>query len=536
MPPRDDDARYSFFGFSLDPVRGMLFDPEGREVRLRPKPFALLRHLLDHPGRLFGREELLDALWPGVVVTDDALTQSISDLRRALGEHAAAILRTVPRRGYMLASTVTRQAAAPPPRPAPADAAPAPAPASRTPTLPLAMQRRDAIVVLPVDAPAGDAMALRLAPAFGADLLTELVRFEDLRVVAGPDSRLVAGFVVHTHVQTAGAMARASVRVEDIVTGTAFWADRLEWPLESGAAPVATVALLAGALDLQVGRASLRRAEQKPPEQRTARECTLVGRSLHERGTEQDTEAARAQFIQAAARDPGYAPAYAWHAFTLMRIMTHAWAGSEGEGQTREAVRLARLAVQYDPESALCQSALAFALAIDAHWDEATDTARLALRYTRTADFGTRTACAEVLAASGLPEEAVAALQESLALDPRCPPRSRAVLGRALLLAHRPEDALRELRLCAAQLPDYAPAHRSTVVAAIEAGLFEEARAALHMVRRLRPPWVPGRQPIFWLLRRPEDSARFENAFAMAQRLDVAVASGALMTPTAARS
>ena len=534
MPPRDDDAAYVFDGFRLDPVQGMLFDPEGREVRLRPKPFALLRHLLDHPGRLFGREELLDALWPGVVVTDDALTQSISDLRRAFGAHAAAILRTVPRRGYMLAATVTRHAAAPPaPQPSPA-AAPEPAP--RTPTLPIAMQRRETIVVLPVGAPTGDAMALRLAPVFGADLLTELVRFEDLRVVAGPDSSVVAGYVVHTHVHIVDAVARASVRVEDIVTGTALWADRIEWSLKAGAAPVATVALLAGALDLQIGRKSLRRAEQKPPEKRTARECTLVGRSLHERGTEQETEAARAQFIQAAARDPGYAPAYAWHAFTLMRIMTHAWAGSEGEGQTREAVRLARLAVQHDPQSALCQSALAFALAIDAHWDEAIDTARLALRYTRTADFGTRTACAEVLAASGLPEAAVAALQESLALDPRCPPRSRAVLGRALLLAGRPEDALRELRLCAAQLPDYAPAHRSTVVAAIEAGLFDEARAALHMVRRLRPPWVPGRQPIFWLLRRPQDIARFENAFAMAQRLDVVAASGGLMKPTTTRS
>ena len=527
MPPPRDEPAYLFDGFRLDPVQGMLFDAAGREVRLRPKPFAVLRHLLDNPGRLFGREELLETLWPGVVVTDDVLTQCISDLRRAFGDRAGAILRTVPRRGYSLAAAVARDAA---------PAAAAAAPAAPVPSAPLPMLRRDTLVIMPAAAPRGDEAAARLAPILTADLLTELVRFEDLRVVAGPDDGVTAGFLVHLHLYAADAVVRASVRLENLSTGTQFWSERLEWPRASGPPPVAALAMLAGALDLQVGRNSLRRAGEKAEDRRTARECMLVGRALHERGTEEDTTLARAHFIQAAAIDPGYAPAYAWHAFTLMRVKTHGWTGHDRPGLAEEMVRLARTAVRCEPDSALCQSALGFALALDARWEEAVDSARLALRFSRTADIGTRTACGEVLSAGGHPEETVDALGETLALDPHCPPRTRYVLGRALLLAGRPEEALRALRLCAAQLPDYAPCHRTAVVAAIEAGLIEEAEAALGQVRRLRPQWVPGDQPIFWFLRRPADIERFRNAFQVAERLELVAASGGLMKPAATRS
>jgi DNA-binding winged helix-turn-helix (wHTH) protein/tetratricopeptide (TPR) repeat protein len=538
MAPRDDEAAYVFDGFRLDPVQGMLFDPEGGEVRLRPKPFALLRHLLDHPGRLFGREELLDALWPGVVVTDDALTQSISDLRRALGEHAAAILRTVPRRGYMLASTVTRQAAVPPaPQPSPA-AAPAvaapPIPPHGAEALPLAMQRRDSVVVLPGSAPPGDEVSARLAASFTEDLLTELVRFEELRVLGGQHGTLSSGFGVQAHVHTAGSMAHASVRVTDLRTGTTFWADRLEWPIASGAPSVSAIAVLAGALDLQIGRKSLRRAEQKPLQDRTARECCLVGRSLLERAD--DMAGARALFVRAASLDPGYSAAYAWQAFAVIRLSEHADGEAERQAQTQEAVRLARAAVQCDPDSALSRAALALALALDGRLEEAAQTARLGLRYTGTTQHGRRTACAEALAVAGYPQEAVEALRETLAYDPHCPPRTRAVFGRALLLAGRPEDALRELRLCAVHLPDLAHCQGSIVVAAIEAGLIEDAQTALGHMRRLHPEWARGRKPIPWFLRRPEDLKRFEEAFQVAARLEAAAASGGLMKATTTRS
>jgi DNA-binding winged helix-turn-helix (wHTH) protein len=98
---------YGFDLFRLDLSRAVLRGPDGAERHLRPKAFALLWHLLDNAGRLIGREDLLDALWPGLSVTDDSLTQCVSEIRQALGDRAGHVLRTVPRRGYVLLTEVT---------------------------------------------------------------------------------------------------------------------------------------------------------------------------------------------------------------------------------------------------------------------------------------------------------------------------------------------------------------------------------------------------------------------------------------------
>jgi DNA-binding winged helix-turn-helix (wHTH) protein len=68
---------------------------------LRPKSFDVLHYLVQHPQRLVSREELLRAAWPGVVVTDDSLTQCLIEIRKALDDREKSIVRTVPRRGYL---------------------------------------------------------------------------------------------------------------------------------------------------------------------------------------------------------------------------------------------------------------------------------------------------------------------------------------------------------------------------------------------------------------------------------------------------
>lgn len=69
---------------------------------MRAKTFAVLCHLAERPGRVVGKDALFDAIWPGLSVTEDTLTQSIRELRVALGPAGAAALRTVPRRGFVL--------------------------------------------------------------------------------------------------------------------------------------------------------------------------------------------------------------------------------------------------------------------------------------------------------------------------------------------------------------------------------------------------------------------------------------------------
>jgi predicted ATPase/DNA-binding winged helix-turn-helix (wHTH) protein len=99
--------RYQFGEFDLDVVRGCLFKA-GEEIKLRPKVYEALKYLVEHPGRLIGKKELIEAVWPDTFVTDDSLVQCTVELRRALGDHAQQLLKTVPRRGYLLNVQVVR--------------------------------------------------------------------------------------------------------------------------------------------------------------------------------------------------------------------------------------------------------------------------------------------------------------------------------------------------------------------------------------------------------------------------------------------
>src|SRR5215468_8765193 len=97
MPP----APYRFGPFLVDPAGYRVLKGDA-PVGLTPKLLDLLIHLLDHAGALVSKEELLDALWPGANVTENALTQAVSELRQALGDDAGdpQYIKTVARRGY----------------------------------------------------------------------------------------------------------------------------------------------------------------------------------------------------------------------------------------------------------------------------------------------------------------------------------------------------------------------------------------------------------------------------------------------------
>src|SRR5260370_4816885 len=97
---------FAFESFTLDLRRGCL-RREAREVELRPKSFEVLRYLVENAGRLVSKDELIRAVWPNVVVTDESLTRCVSDVRLALEDHAQRIIKTVPRRGYLFAAPVS---------------------------------------------------------------------------------------------------------------------------------------------------------------------------------------------------------------------------------------------------------------------------------------------------------------------------------------------------------------------------------------------------------------------------------------------
>ena len=106
--------------FRLDSVNQCLWREDVR-IEIAPKPFAVLRYLVDHPGRLVTQEELLEALWPETYVQPEILRTYILELRKTLGDEAKQprFIRTFPKRGYQFVAPISSSLPEPSPTTAP---------------------------------------------------------------------------------------------------------------------------------------------------------------------------------------------------------------------------------------------------------------------------------------------------------------------------------------------------------------------------------------------------------------------------------
>ena len=101
------DQLLRFGPYRLNPHTGQLWQGK-QEVKVTPKAAAVLRSLLERPGQVITKEELLTAAWPNTVVSDAALTTCIQELRQALHDPARKprYIETMHRRGYRFIATV----------------------------------------------------------------------------------------------------------------------------------------------------------------------------------------------------------------------------------------------------------------------------------------------------------------------------------------------------------------------------------------------------------------------------------------------
>jgi len=514
-----EKAVYRFSGFTLDLSQGTLRAADGGELVLRPKSFALLRYMVEHAGRLVDRNEIMQAVWPGVFVTDDSIAQCIKEVRRALGDGEQRILRTLARRGYLLAVPVSRVGAADPDAPFVGSAEAL----LRPPT------GRPMLVVLPFENLGGDPEQGYFADGLTADLITDLTRFQGLHVVsplyrrlgklssgtASPAASMPdnAGYVFGGGVRRAGRRIRVTAQLCEARTGIVLWAERFDRPIDDLFAVQEDLAnRIAALLDDKIGREELRLARLRPPSNLDAYDLFLQGRDLLGQATERGTLAARQAFDNAIAIDPGYAPAYACQAYAMQRGFTLGWGEPRGRAALEPALDLAGHAVALEPGSSLCVMRLAFCLSLVGRDEQALEVGAAGVR-ANPCDSASRATQGEILSRAGLHEAGVAELRLALLLNPFHPPFLHATLGRALLLAGHPQEAMAHLQSCASLAPDYRPCHSSMVVACVEAGRMEEARAALREVLRLRPGWTLRNYDGVFGFRRQEDTARFLDAF-----------------------
>src|SRR5450631_2677999 len=101
--------RYAFGDFILERSQQRVRNRDGTPLNLTPRLFCALLLFAERPGDLLDKDTLITALWPGLVVEDNNLSQVISALRRALGDDIqdSRYIQTVPRRGFRFIAQVT---------------------------------------------------------------------------------------------------------------------------------------------------------------------------------------------------------------------------------------------------------------------------------------------------------------------------------------------------------------------------------------------------------------------------------------------
>jgi DNA-binding winged helix-turn-helix (wHTH) protein/tetratricopeptide (TPR) repeat protein len=169
---------YRFGPFIADRGAFRAWRADGAPLELTPKLLDLLFYLLERPAVLVTKEELLEGVWPGANVTDNALAQAISELRDALGDEASAptYIRTVARRGYRFVAPVESD------RAGSATAANAPAPGSgATPQRTIAA--RASIAVLDFENLTGDADVAWLGTGIAETVTSDLSGLDQFTVI-----------------------------------------------------------------------------------------------------------------------------------------------------------------------------------------------------------------------------------------------------------------------------------------------------------------------------------------------------------------
>src|SRR5271154_3981441 len=217
-----------FGDVALDVDRALLRDCNGTEIALRPKSLDLLVTLARNSGRVMSRDELFDAVWPDVTVTEDSIAQCVREVRRAIGDSEGRVLRTIVKRGYCLDVEGQSKASA---------ALPGHSPAVPTD------QGRPSLVVLPFQSIPYDPDTEWFADGIVEEITTALSRFRSLFVIARNSAftfkgqtvdvrdvgrRLGVRYVLEGSVRRALGQLRVTGQLVEAETGAHVWADRYD--------------------------------------------------------------------------------------------------------------------------------------------------------------------------------------------------------------------------------------------------------------------------------------------------------------------
>ena len=367
----------NFGDYRFDFETGRLWSGE-REVRLTPKASAVLKVLVTHAGKPVTKEELFASVWNDTVVSDDALTSCVQELRRALADDSKQprFIETRHRRGYRFIAQLTEATTA-----------------ERVADSPLSTQDISAIAVLPFADMSPDRSQDYFCEGLAEELINALTHVDGLRVAsrtasfqfraAGADvhevgRHLGVGTLLEGSVRKAGDRLRVTVQLIEVATGYHRWSRRFDRMLDDVFAIQDEIAeSVATSLRGSVLTGREKQALLRPQTAVGAYEYYLRGRQHLPRLTRPHLETSGEMFERAIELDAGYGPA--WAGLAMAHATLYEWYGAK-EDDLVTAERASQRALELAPDLAEAHVARGCVLSLSGRYEEAAREFEAAIR------------------------------------------------------------------------------------------------------------------------------------------------------------
>jgi TolB-like protein/Tfp pilus assembly protein PilF len=495
-----------------------VLDPDRREltrgseaIAIGPQVFDLLLHLVRNRERVVTKDDLIEVVWGGRIVSESTLTTHINAVRKAIGDNGEEqrLVRTIARKGYRFVGEVRESHASERAEPA----------KRHEPLVPaLTLPDRPSIAVLPFVNLSADPEQEYFVDGVVEDIIVALSRIRWLFVIARNSSFTYKGravdekqvarelgvrYVLEGSVRKAGGRVRITGELIEADTGLHIWADRFDGELADifGLQDQVTASVVA-AIEPSLRQAEIDRARRKPTEKLDAYDWYLRALPRFYTLTREGVDEAIVLLDRAIAIDPHFALAKA------LAARCYAWRNPQGwavapEEEKATAIRLGREALRDGADDPSVLWMVGFAM-----WQLRVDLEGALDLYDRSLALNPN--CAQALtvrgwalATAGRLDEATASLLQPLRLSPVDPEGffTMTALGWTHLMAGRADEAIKWTSSALRERPGFAPALRFHAVCLVELGRLDEARDAVAHLLQLEPGLTASklrqRAPIF---------------------------------------
>lgn len=516
MEQDNPDAKpiYSFGACCVDVARREISVAD-TQVTIEPKAFDLLVYLIEHRERAVGKQELQDNIWPGVIVTEAALTRCVMKARRAVADASAAneAIKTIHGHGYRFVAPLSQVA-------------------STSDGRSTGKFGQPSVAVMPFANLSNDQEQEYFSDGITEDIIVELSRFRSLVVIARHSSFTFKGestiasqigaqlgvvYLVFGSVRKAGERIRISVRLLDAESGNQLWAERYDRELSDvliiqDEVAVTVAATISGRVEASRGR------KQVGEEAFEAYDHTLRAQALYYKVNKSDNAKARLHLEKALQSDSQNARAMGLLA-AVHSIDSWSFWSLDSDKSQELSLEYGRRSIELDDTDSLVHGLYGEILFDCGEYELAESHFHRAIALNHN-DIAARALFASKLAALGRIDEALAHLAVCEQRDPFGLVWLPWIKATVMLGARRYDEAIAAFNL----MPNPPNTARLEHVSALlQAGKQDEAKTVLarflHVARQEMPAFPGGRfedweplLPRFIDFQNPQDRESFAGA------------------------